>query len=139
MFNISFGEIFVFLVIALIILGPEKLPQTLRSVMVKYQNFRKTLNKIQQDFENELEIIELKQLMDQELKKIKENEEKLKAQLMQMQQDIDYFNKDTRAEKTKHDKPALAIIYIFVVDQHPSHVPYRKDFFSELKEVKKVA
>ncbi|HCK30651.1 MAG TPA: twin-arginine translocase subunit TatB, partial [Acinetobacter ursingii] len=32
MFNISFGELFAFGIIALIILGPEKLPQTLRTV-----------------------------------------------------------------------------------------------------------
>ncbi|MFU8926571.1 Sec-independent protein translocase protein TatB [Acinetobacter puyangensis] len=137
MFNISFGEIFVFLVIALIILGPEKLPQTLRSVMIKYQSFRKTLNKIQQDFENELELVELKQLMDQELKKIKENEEKLKAQLAQMQQDIDHFHDDTpRVKSTPHQSSALT--YIFVQDHH-IQVPYHKDFFIQSHEVKQVA
>ena len=47
MFNISFGELLAFAVIALIILGPEKLPQTLRVGLLKYRALKNNLNKIQ--------------------------------------------------------------------------------------------
>ncbi|MEK7739752.1 MAG: twin-arginine translocase subunit TatB, partial [Pseudomonadota bacterium] len=55
MFNISFGELLAFAVIALIILGPEKLPQTLRVGLLKYRALKNNLNKIQLELENELE------------------------------------------------------------------------------------
>lgn len=88
MFNISFGELLAFAVIALIILGPEKLPQTLRVGLLKYRTLKNNLNKIQLELENELELLELKRIMQEELLKIKQNEELLKQQLAQMQHEI---------------------------------------------------
>ncbi|KQW87567.1 Sec-independent protein translocase protein TatB [Acinetobacter guillouiae] len=88
MFNISFGELLAFAVIALIILGPEKLPQTLRVGLLKYRALKNNLNKIQLELENELELLELKRIMQEELLKIKQNEELLKQQLAQMQHEI---------------------------------------------------
>ncbi|NNH76467.1 twin-arginine translocase subunit TatB [Acinetobacter sp. ANC 5380] len=89
MFNVSFGEIFAFSVIALIVLGPEKFPQALRQVMLKYRNFKSLMNKVQQDIEEELELAELKQFMQQELQRIKDNEAQLQASLLEMQAKID--------------------------------------------------
>lgn len=111
MFNISFGELLAFSVIALIILGPEKLPQTLRSVLIKYRAIKNQLNKIQNDLENELELIELKRIMQEELQKIKQNEEQLKQQLAQMQQDIESVQ-NTKAVKDKI-KPQQTQYYLY--------------------------
>ncbi|MBJ9984747.1 twin-arginine translocase subunit TatB [Acinetobacter sp. S40] len=105
MFNISFGELFAFAVIALIILGPEKLPQALRTVLLKYRAVKNQINKIQNDLENELELIELKRIMQEELQKIKQNEEQLKQQLAQMQQDIESVQKSTITAVAKADSP----------------------------------
>lgn len=111
MFNISFGELLAFAVIALIILGPEKLPQTLRSVLIKYRAIKNQLNKIQNDLENELELIELKRIMQEELQKIKQNEEQLKQQLAQMQQDIESVQ-NTKAVADKI-KPQQTQYYLY--------------------------
>lgn len=145
MFNISFGEILVFVIIALIILGPEKLPQTLRSTMIKYRQFKNTLNKIQQDFENELELAELKSLMDEELKKIRENEEKLKLQLTQMQNEIDQLNQDLSISDSK---PVYPKIYQYSPDKfymvpyctHPNlRVGINKEYEIKRYDIGKVA
>ncbi|HCO08399.1 MAG TPA: twin-arginine translocase subunit TatB [Acinetobacter ursingii] len=111
MFNISFGELFAFGIIALIILGPEKLPQTLRTVLFKYRAIKNHLNKIQNDLENELEVIELKRIMQEELQKIKQNEEQLKQQLAQMQQDIESVQ-NTKAVADKI-KPQQTQYYVY--------------------------
>jgi len=90
MFNISFGEILFFGIIALIILGPEKLLQTLSSIFVKYRKLKMQIDKIQTDLENELELIELKKMMQVELQKIKDSEAELKQQLNLMQQELEH-------------------------------------------------
>jgi len=89
MFNISFGEFLFFGIIALIILGPEKLLQTLSSILIKYRKIKKHIDQLQTDLENELELIELKKIMQSELQKIKESEDQLKQQLFKMQQEIE--------------------------------------------------
>ena len=89
MFNVSFGEILFFGIIALIVLGPEKFPQALRSALLKYRHFKSLMNKVQQDIEQELELIELKQFLQEELDRIKKTEDELKAILQQMQNKID--------------------------------------------------
>ncbi|SPL70958.1 Sec-independent protein translocase protein TatB [Acinetobacter stercoris] len=88
MFNISFGELLLFATIALLVLGPERLPHTLKSVLIKYRKIKTQLNKLQTDFERELELIELKQVMQEELAKIKNMEDQLKIQLEKMQSEI---------------------------------------------------
>lgn len=112
MFNVSFGEIFAFSVIALIILGPEKFPQVLRQVILKYRNFKSLMHKVQQDIEEELELAELKQFMQQELQRIKDNEAQLQASLLEMQAKIDQqqheLNVQVQKNKTYFYEPVLS-------------------------------
>jgi len=102
MFNVSFGEIFVFSIIALIILGPEKFPQVLRQVMLKYRGFKSLVQKVQQDIEEELELAELKQFMQQELQRIKDNEAQLQASLLEMQAKIDQQQHELNVQVQKN-------------------------------------
>ncbi len=117
MFNISFGELFAFGIIALIILGPEKLPQTLRTVLLKYRAIKNHLSKIQHDLENELELIELKRIMQEELQKIKQNEEQLKQQLALMQQEIENVQSSVFLEQGTKAKYTQNCVYIHSHDK----------------------
>lgn len=131
MFNISFGELFAFGIIALIILGPEKLPQTLRTVLFKYRAIKNQLNKIQNDLENELELIELKRIMQEELQKIKQNEEQLKQQLALMQQEIENVQSTVAMEQTTQAKHNKVELYV----QSPDKL--RTPFLTHFKMVNK--
>ena len=126
MFNISFGELFAFGIIALIILGPEKLPQTLRTVLFKYRAIKNHLNKIQNDLENELEVIELKRIMQEELQKIKQNEEQLKQQLALMQQEIE--NVQTAVSMEQKTKARRINDYIYTRSQEELKTPFLAHF-----------
>lgn len=126
MFNISFGELFAFGIIALIVLGPEKLPQTLRTVLFKYRAIKNHLNKIQNDLENELELIELKRIMHEELQKIKQNEEQLKQQLALMQQEIE--NVQTSVFTEQKTKARRIKDYIYTRSQHELKTPFLTHF-----------
>ncbi len=92
MLDVGFSELLVFAIIALLVLGPEKFPQALRQVMLKYRNFKSLMNKVQKDIEEELELAELKQFMQQELQRIKDNEAQLQTSLLEMQAKIDQLN-----------------------------------------------
>lgn len=126
MFNISFGELLAFAIIALIILGPEKLPHTLRSVLFKYRAVKNQINKIQNDIENELDLIELKRVMQEELQKIKQNEEQLKQQLALMQQEIE--NVQTSVSIEQKTKARRINDYIYTRSQDELKTPFLAHF-----------
>lgn len=130
MFNVSFGEIFVFSIIALIILGPEKFPQVLRQVMLKYRGFKSLVQKVQQDIEEELELAELKQFMQQELQRIKDNEAQLQASLLEMQAKIDQQQHELNVQVQKNKSQLYEPVSSF------SSVPFRQAA-SISQEVKK--
>ncbi|MND88468.1 Sec-independent protein translocase protein TatB [compost metagenome] len=120
MFNVSFGEIFAFSVIALIVLGPEKFPQALRQVMLKYRNFKSLMNKVQKDIEEELELAELKQFMQQELQRIKDNEAQLQTSLLEMQAKIDQQQHELNVKVQKKQA------YLYEPISSHSAVPFRQ-------------
>ncbi|HCA5721997.1 Sec-independent protein translocase protein TatB [Acinetobacter baumannii] len=126
MFNISFGELLAFAIIALIILGPEKLPHTLRSVLLKYRAVKNQISKIQNDIENELDLIELKRVMQEELQKIKQNEEQLKQQLALMQQEIE--NVQTSVSIEQKTKARRINDYIYTRSQDELKTPFLAHF-----------
>ncbi|ENV93147.1 twin arginine-targeting protein translocase TatB [Acinetobacter calcoaceticus ANC 3680] len=126
MFNISFGELLAFAIIALVILGPEKLPHMLRSVLLKYRAVKNQISKIQNDIENELDLIELKRVMHEELQKIKQNEEQLKQQLALMQQEIENVQTSVFTEQ-KH-KARRINDYIYTLSQDELKTPFLAHF-----------
>lgn len=130
MFNVSFGEIFAFSIIALIILGPEKFPQILRQAMLKYRRFKSLLHKVQQDIEEELELAELKQFMQQELQRIKENEAQLQASLLEMQAKIDQQQHEINVQVQKNK----IYLYAPVIYQKPAPLSPPQHLLQELKK-----
>lgn len=93
MFDIGFSEILLFGAIALIVLGPEKLPHAIRTAGRYYAKFRRTVITLQQEIENELDLAETRKQMQQELAQLRQTErdiqlemEKLRSSVSQLQQ-----------------------------------------------------
>lgn len=61
MFDIGFLELFVIATIALLVLGPERLPGALRSVGLMLGKVRRTISGIQEDLERQVRIQELQE------------------------------------------------------------------------------
>lgn len=61
MFGIGFPELLLILVIALIVVGPSKLPDLARSLGRGYAEFRKATNELKSTFEQDETVRELKQ------------------------------------------------------------------------------
>ncbi|WP_201555724.1 Sec-independent protein translocase protein TatB [Psychrobacter sp. 72-O-c] len=120
MFDIGFSELFLFGVIALIVLGPEKLPQAARTAGKWYAKIRRTVSTLQSEIEAELDLAETRQQMQNELAKIRQTEADMKREIAEMRGNMQEFESsqnqslkatqktaasDEQAEK-KQDTPA---------------------------------
>ena len=81
MLNIGMTELLIFGIIALLVLGPEKLPEAVRFVGKWYGKIKRTVGNIQNDFDRELRLSELREEMQAELKRIQALEAKMQAQM----------------------------------------------------------
>ena len=83
MFNLGISELFLFAVVALIVLGPDKLPEAARFAGRWFGKLKRMVNSVQNDIDRELRMSELKAQMQQEMQRIKELEAKMQAQYEQ--------------------------------------------------------
>ena len=91
MFDIGFSELLLFGVIALIVLGPEKLPQAARTAGQWYAKLRRTVSTLQSEIEVELDLAETRQQMQNELAKIRQTESDMKRELAEMRGSMQKF------------------------------------------------
>ncbi|MEP7062661.1 MAG: Sec-independent protein translocase protein TatB [Betaproteobacteria bacterium] len=67
MFDIGFSEIVVIAVVALVVIGPEKLPKTARTLGVLFGRLQRYVGDVKADINREMELDELRKLQ-QEMK-----------------------------------------------------------------------
>ncbi|KAA0930061.1 Sec-independent protein translocase protein TatB [Psychrobacter sp. ANT_H59] len=91
MFDIGFSELLLFGVIALIVLGPEKLPQAARTAGQWYAKLRRTVSTLQSEIESELDLAETRKQMQDELAKIRQTETDMKRELSEMRGSMQKF------------------------------------------------
>ena len=104
MFDIGFSELLLFGVIALIVLGPEKLPQAARTAGQWYAKIRRTVSTLQSEIEAELDLAETRQQMQKELAKIRQTEADMKREMAEMRGNMKAFeNSQSHSLKTSHD------------------------------------
>lgn len=112
MFDIGFSELLLFGVIALIVFGPEKLPQAARTAGQWYAKLRRTVSTLQSEIEAELDLAETRQQMQNELAKIRQTESDMKRELAEMRGSMQKF------EQSQNQS---------LDDSHQSITPYDKD------------
>ena len=88
MLNLGMSELLVFAIIAVIVLGPDKLPTAIRSVIKWYRQIKMLITNVQRDIERELEITEIRETMEKEIARFKDIEKNMQAQLDQIQQEV---------------------------------------------------
>lgn len=103
MFDIGFSELLLFGVIALIVLGPEKLPQAARTAGQWYAKIRRTVSTLQSEIEAELDLAETRQLMQKELAKIRQTEADMRREMAEMRGNMKEFEYSQNQHlKTSH-------------------------------------
>ena len=85
MFNVGMSELLCFAVIAVLVLGPDKLPEAARFAGKTYSKFKRMMSSVQNEIDRELRLTELQNQMQQELQRIQDLEQRLQQQMQQPQ------------------------------------------------------
>ena len=89
MLDVGFSELLVFAIIALLVLGPEKLPDAARFVAKWYGKFKRFIGNLQTEIDQELRLSEFREEMQNEIHRITELERRLEQQLNALKQPSD--------------------------------------------------
>jgi sec-independent protein translocase protein TatB len=91
MFDIGFSEIMVVAVISLIIMGPERLPETVRTISLWLGRLRQFISSARTEIENEVGIDEIRRQLRNE--QIMRDLEKSKNELNVLAKDVTDINR----------------------------------------------
>jgi sec-independent protein translocase protein TatB len=86
MFGVDFSEILVIMVVALIVLGPERLPKVARTMGEWWGRMQRYINRIKMDVTTSMELDELRELE----RKIKAEADALERTVQQAGNDINH-------------------------------------------------
>ena len=86
MFDIGFSEILIVATLTLIIMGPKRLPETVKTITLWLGRIRNFINSAKVDIENEVGIDEIKKQLHNE--KIMNEIEKSKRELKSISKDL---------------------------------------------------
>lgn len=102
MFDISFAEMLIIFIVALIVIGPERLPRVARTMGHLLGRARRYVDNVKSDIQHEIELDELKHLKNSVQETTHSIEQSLKQEFDQIQTTTDM----NTVEKTKN--PVLA-------------------------------
>jgi len=88
MFDIGFSEIVVIAVVALVVLGPEKLPKTARTLGHLFGRLQRYVNDVKRDIKRELELDELRKLQQDVQSAAKEVEDSMTSATREVERSV---------------------------------------------------
>lgn len=90
MFDIGFPELLIVAIVALLVLGPERLPETLRTVGLWIGRFRRMFSDVKADIEREIGADEIRQQIHNEsvMKDLKQTENSIRQVTQQPLSDL---------------------------------------------------
>lgn len=103
MFGFGFGELLVIIIVAVIFLGPEKLPEAMVQVAKFFRSVKNTLSDAKSSIEHELKVEELKKDVLEYKNRLEDNINDIKSQttvydpreVKNLFDDVTDFNKQT--------------------------------------------
>src|SRR3954463_820095 len=110
MFDIGFSELLVIGVVALIVIGPQKLPRVARTAGILMGRLQRYVADVKADINREIELDELRKMRDEMQKAASDIETSVHSEVAKTQAELDKtaeeLNKSVQA--VAHDKPAEA-------------------------------
>lgn len=100
MFEISFVEIVLIAVVSLVVLGPEKLPEAVRTAALWIGRLKRSFNSIKTEIEKEVGADEIRrQLRNEEIMaKFKHTQAQVQNTISSVKKDVDTFQKNVELE-----------------------------------------
>lgn len=110
MFDIGFTELLLVGIVALLVLGPERLPEAIRSTSRLLHRLRASFNSLQRELEREIGTDELKRDLHNQaiMRQLKDSETDLNTDLTGIRKSLSELEYDIRqdsAVKPNSDKP----------------------------------
>ena len=88
MFDIGFSELVVLGVIGVVVIGPQRLPEVVRTAVITVRKIRRAVSDVRADIERELDLDDMRKIL---------HEADMKAHINQLNQDIMDLDKGARA------------------------------------------
>lgn len=101
MFDVSFGEILIIAVVALVVIGPEKLPKVARTLGLLAGRMQRYVSTVKGDIERELKADELRKLQQEVTQGVAAVESEMTGELRQAENAA-----DTVVNEITHSDPA---------------------------------
>ncbi|MFT7685435.1 MAG: sec-independent protein translocase protein TatB [Candidatus Azotimanducaceae bacterium] len=90
MFDVGFPELLLVSVVALLVIGPERLPETVRTIMIWLGKIKRSFANIKTEIEQEIGVDEIRQKIhnDTIMKDLDEGRDKIQSVFDDIQQDV---------------------------------------------------
>jgi sec-independent protein translocase protein TatB len=108
MFDIGFSEIMVIAVVALVVLGPEKLPRTARTLGHLFGRLQRYVADVKADINRELELDELRKLQTEVKSAAREIETSMASATQEVQANVRALESELNAAAGAASTPAAA-------------------------------
>lgn len=95
MFDIAFSELVLVSLVALLVIGPERLPETIRTIMLWIGRIRRTFTNIKSEIEQEIGADEIRRQLHNEtiLKEINESKNQIQNAIKEADDSVNEFKK----------------------------------------------
>jgi sec-independent protein translocase protein TatB len=106
MFDIGFSELMVIAVVALIVIGPERLPKVARTVGLLFGRMQRYVNDVKADINREMAFDELRKLQANIQDTANSLEQSMKQEVGAVESDLNKIASDTQAAVAPAASPA---------------------------------
>ncbi|MEY4600167.1 MAG: hypothetical protein RLZZ445_2964 [Pseudomonadota bacterium] len=106
MFDIGFSELMVIAVVALIVIGPERLPKVARTVGLLFGRMQRYVNDVKADISREMALDDLRKLQANIQDTANSLEQSMKQEVGAVESDLNKIAGDTRAAVAPPASPA---------------------------------
>lgn len=117
----GFAELIVIAIVGLIVVGPDKLPQAIKSGMVWFGRIKRLLNETRSEFEQQLGVDEIRREIHNEqvmasLKALRIAKEKAEAEVLSAGEEVEKLVQEIREDFPPEDEGLYG-------EQHANHPP----------------
>jgi sec-independent protein translocase protein TatB len=118
MFDIGFSELLVIGVVALIVIGPEKLPRMARTVGVLAGRLQRYVSDVKADINREIELEELRKMRDSMQKAATDFQSSVETEVHKTETDL-----NQTVEEVVQSKPEQAVVQSKPEEAKPAEPP----------------
>jgi len=109
MFDSGFSELLLIMIVALVVVGPERLPALMRKVGYWVGRFRRYANTVRAEIERELNADELRSMLSRQEDEIRELRDMLEDTRDQMRSEVDEINEAANLSDAAQDMKQTSV------------------------------